>query len=103
MCELAPQKSHTAMGTLWNMSEGAVFILLTLFFRFVSKEWRWSVAIGILECLIGYTLLYLIVPESPKWQYDQGHYKNCYKTLQYMARFNKAGKHLPEQSKLMMI
>ena len=67
MCEVAPMSTHTAMGTLWNMSEGTIFIILTIYFRFISKEWRWSVAIGIVECLIGYTLLVFVVPESPKW------------------------------------
>ena len=67
MCELAPAKSHTAMGTLWNMSEGGVFILLTLYYRFISKEWKWSVAMGVVDGIIGYSLLLLVLPESPKW------------------------------------
>lgn len=96
MCEVAPASTHTAMGTTWNMLEGFVFIILTLYFRFISKEWRWSLVIGVVYGIVGYAILLLVLPESPKWQYDRGHYRDCYKTLQYMARFNKAGSHLPE-------
>ena len=81
MCEVAPASTHTAMGTAWNMLEGLVFIILTLYFRFISKEWRWSIVIGIIYGIIGYSILLLVLPESPKWQYDRGHYRDCYKTL----------------------
>ena len=75
MCELAPDKFHSAMGSYWNMTEGVIFIILTLYFRYISKEWRYSVIIGIIEGSLAYASLLLILPESPKWQYDKGLYK----------------------------
>jgi len=74
MIEMAPEKYHSLMGTCWNMSEGFIFIVLTFYWRFISKEWRWSVMIGMCECVIGYVILIFIIPESPKWLYDKGRY-----------------------------
>jgi len=86
--ELSPAKYADYLGTGWNISEGFVYIVLTIYFRYISKNWFWTIAFG--TFLQAFTLfnLYLFVPESPKWLYDQKRYLECQKTLRYMARRN---------------
>ena len=101
MIEMAPATHHSMMGTIWNMSEGFVFVILTLLFRFVSKDWRLSVTIGLEELVVGYLILAFVLPESPKWLYDKGRYKECSEALSSMAKINKIqNSQTPEISRL---
>lgn len=87
-CELAPSKHREAMGTIWNVSEGMLLIWLTLFFWFVSKDWKWTVAFGGALAAVCTFLVVVWFPESPKWLYKEKRYKECQKTLVYMAKIN---------------
>jgi len=69
------------LGTIWNMAEGVILIYLTIYFRYISKNWYpveiFSVAYGVVLTLI----LIFLIPESPKWLYDNKKYERCYYCL----------------------
>jgi MFS family permease len=88
MCEFAPQKHHTLMGTVWNCSEGAIFIYLTLYYYYISKEWVWTQVYGAATNVVTCILLFWI-PESPKYLYSEKRYKECVEVLQKMKKFNQ--------------
>ena len=46
MVEIAPLKYQNFMGTVWNMSEGMVYIYLTIYYRYISKNWVWTLVFG---------------------------------------------------------
>ena len=46
MTELAPERYRSTMGTIWNMCEGLTFIYLTIYFKFISKNWEWTFVFG---------------------------------------------------------
>ena len=68
--EIAPERYGSYLGTGWNMSEGMVYIYLTIYFRWISKDWWYTIAFGLVLQTI--TIVFLIVysRESPKWLYD---------------------------------
>jgi len=102
MIEMAPKSYHSIMGSIWNLCEGFVFIILTVYFRYISKDWRWSLVIGLCEFAIGYSILLFILPESPKWLYEKKRYKECQKALMYMSKFNHGKENFtPEITRLM--
>lgn len=45
--------------------------------------------IGLVEWVIGYSILLFWLPESPKWLYDKKRYVECQKVLLYMNKVNK--------------
>jgi hypothetical protein len=55
--------------------EAVVYILLTIYFRYISKNWIWSVFIGLILNLICTGLTIALIPESSMWLYDKKHYK----------------------------
>jgi len=38
--ELAPKWCAEYLGTIWNVSEGCNFIFLTIYYAYISKDWR---------------------------------------------------------------
>lgn len=45
----------------------------------------WAICQG----LLGFILMFCIMPESPKWLYSQGRYKECLKAMKLMAKINR--------------
>lgn len=43
---------------------------------------------GLVQAVLGLILLTMIIPESPKWFYEKGKYKECQKVLDGMAKKN---------------
>ena len=65
-CELSPEYSHKMLSTFMNVSEGVLYIYLTVFFRFINKHTWYSLIYGASNNLF-YLLLVPFIPESPKW------------------------------------
>ena len=80
-CEFAPELSGKTMGTMWNMQEGAIIIWLTLYYWFVSKNWKWPVLFGGIGMIIGATVIHFYLPESPKWLYEKKRFREVQKTF----------------------
>ena len=68
--------------------EALSIICLTLWYQFVDRSY-WLLQVF---ALIGkyLTILYLVIlmPESPRWSYTVGNFKEANSTIQYVARFN---------------
>lgn len=75
------------MGTIWNCSEGAIFIYLTIYYYWISKNWVWTQVYGAATNFVALFLLFWI-PESPKFLYSEKRFKECITTLQKMKKFN---------------
>jgi hypothetical protein len=75
------------MVTVWNCWEGSVFIYLTIYYYYISKNWVWTQWVGagfnVVACIL---LLWL--PESPKYLYSEKRYKECIDVLQQMKKVN---------------
>lgn len=73
--EFAPSSAHDYMGTVWNISEGAIYIYITLYYRFVSKNWKPVFVFALILNLFVWASVVFILPESPKWLYNKKKYK----------------------------
>lgn len=58
------------MGTVWNMNEGMVYIYLTIYYRYISKNWIPTLIFAISLQSLTILLIVLWVPESPRWLYN---------------------------------
>ena len=48
MIELVPREWGPFCCTFWNCTEGMVYIYLTIYYRFIDKDWRWTLVCGII-------------------------------------------------------
>jgi hypothetical protein len=75
------------MGSVWNCLEGLIYIYITVYYYYFSKDWIWTLLYAIfLNTLACFFLLW--VPESPKYLYSQQRFKECYHVLKRMKEFN---------------
>ncbi len=86
--EFVPKDSQSTIGTIWIVMEAVVYILLTIYFRYINKNWIWSVFVGLILNLVCTLLTIILIPESSMWLYDKKRYKECYQVIKYMAAFN---------------
>lgn len=86
--EFWPSENRTNIGTIWQMLEGSVTILMSLYFVFVSKNWFWLIFMAVIVTTPTMIYAYKTIPESPQWLYDQKRYLECYEVLSEMARYN---------------
>lgn len=74
-CEFAPEVSGKTFGTLWNMQEGSCIIWITLYYWFISRDWRWPILFAAIGMFIGVTIQLFYIPESPKWLYEKQRFR----------------------------
>jgi len=81
MCDFCPERTHTLVGAAWNVSEGLIYIYLTIYYRYINEYWLYPLILGLFQTLIAGLLILKFVPESPKWLYKKKRYKECYLVL----------------------
>lgn len=69
------------------MSESFIYIYLTIYFKYVSKEWFWTVAFGAFVNFLGLVFL-IFLPESPRYLFYKKRYAECEEVLRIMAKHN---------------
>ena len=66
MMELMPKSKQTIMGSIWNIFEGCIYVLATIYFWQISKYWLYYVLIGYLMQIFS-AIIILWIPESPSF------------------------------------
>lgn len=88
LLEFIPKKWQTPVSTLLLFADGSTMIFLSLYFRFVSKNWLWFQIFTLSLTTVAFIVI-LFAPESPKYLYSFKRYKESRRNLQYIARFNR--------------
>ena len=98
MLELMPTGHKAQVSSVWFCFMGSIYIQLTVYYKFVDKSWVWPMVYRMSTAIISMWLIYLYLPESPKWLYDKGEYSECHEAFKVMAQMN--GKELNIANKL---
>ena len=81
LLELVPSKMQTYVGTAMLFADGSTMIFLSLYFRFISKNWLWFQIFALSFTSLAF-LVSLIAPESPKYLFSYKKYKEARKSLE---------------------
>ena len=88
MSELVGAKYRTLYGTVWNISEGLIFIYATVYFWQISTQWFYFVSIGY-AVQIASVIMCMFLPESPVFLLSKGRTDEAEESFQQIARWNK--------------
>eukprot|EP00347_Sterkiella_histriomuscorum_P012127 403369790 len=87
LMELIPQNKQTLIGTLMNFADGLILILMSIYFRFISKNWMYYQICGLFATCLAF-IACLFIPESPKYYYSINKFDKSREVLDYIQRFN---------------
>lgn len=79
--------------------EGTIYIGLTFFWMKLNRSWRWTLALACVMNLVGIVLTMLLLPDSPKWYYENRRYKECLEAIKTMAQLNRSSHTIPPSDK----
>ena len=76
------------MGTTWNIGEGLIYLLLTIYFWVTTyASWIYPVLVGfIMQIYVMFTVF--AMPESPIWLLEKGKMKELEAAMRKIAKFN---------------
>ena len=87
MLELMPKHSRTSVGSLFGVMDSSIYLLATLYFWKVGKDWYFV-------CMMGYMLNLLsaiaswFIPESPSYLLETGKISELEQVMQTIATVN---------------
>jgi len=88
MYDSAPKRYHSIMNSIYFVLEIVTFVYQTLHYQNISSSFYGPHIFGLCQAIIGFSLLASLIPESPKWLYEKGKYKECQQVLDKMAKIN---------------
>ena len=88
LMEFAPKRYSGYLSTIWNIHDSLTTVWTILFYRYVNKNWHYTLYwCVILQSITIFNIIFFI-PESPKWLYDQKKWGELHKVMTYMAMRN---------------
>lgn len=75
MYDSAPKKYHSIMNSVFFTLEICTFIYQTLHYSNINQSFYGPQIFGLCQAILGFVLLTSLMPESPKWLYEKGRYK----------------------------
>jgi len=88
LLELVPTVWQTYVGTVLLIADGSTMIFLSIYFRYISKDWFWFQLFCIIFSTLA-TFACFLAPESPKYLYSYQRFKEARASLKKIARFNR--------------
>jgi MFS family permease len=88
MVEMMPKKAQTHVTSVWSVTEALVYLIATIWFWQVSKNWFWYCFIGYVWQMISVLGLFWM-PESPRWLVSVGKLDEARKAFTTIARWNR--------------
>ena len=84
LMELLPRHKHTLITTCWCVGEGSIYLLATVYFNSISKDWTPLGLLGYLMQVIA-MLGTFFIPESPALLMETGRTEEAKDSLEWIA------------------
>ena len=85
---MVPAPARSLVGCLCVSLDCMTMIYATIYFMFISQYSIYWEYFAVFQNLVALSLVLLYVPESPKWLYEKGRFKEAKDALMYLARRN---------------
>lgn len=86
--EISPDKYHEVMTLAVYIGDGLTFVISGLFVKYTRDVYLYLVLLSLLTvfCVV---LLWIFLPESPRFLYSKSRYEELYSNFAMIARMNK--------------
>ena len=88
LMEVLPKKAQTNVTSCWSVQEAAIYVVATIYFWKISKQWFWYCFIGYVWQLTSLVCLFWM-PESPRYLIKRGRTDEARKAFMQIARTNR--------------
>jgi MFS family permease len=76
------------MGSIWISCDSIILIAITIYYKFLSKNWKPVFIFALVLNIIVLAIVVLVLPESPKWLFNKKKLGEFKKAITKMAKFN---------------
>ena len=87
LMEVLPKKAQTNVTSCWSVQEAAIYVVATIYFWKISKQWFWYCFIGYVWQLTSLVCLFWM-PESQRYLIKRGRTDEARKAFMQIARTN---------------
>jgi MFS family permease len=85
--ELVDNKHKSIYATFFNLSEGLIYVITTIYYWKISSHWVYILSFGYFLCALSLMGSFFL-PESPVFLVNEGRLGEARKSFDYIARFN---------------
>ena len=86
--EMVPSASRPVVGCMVGMLDCMTMVYVTLYFMYFSHDSIYWEYFAVCQNIVAVSLVLLYAPESPKWLYEKGKFKEAREALIYLANRN---------------
>ena len=86
--EFVDKKHKNIYATLWNLSEGLIFVYATVYYWKIDRHWFYILSLGYFLNVLSVVGSFFL-PESPVFLINHGRLKEARKSLDYIGKVNK--------------
>ena len=61
----------------------------------LNYTWRWTIVLACFMNLTGILFTIILLPDSPKWLYENQRYGECIRAIKSMAKINRSRSVIP--------
>jgi MFS family permease len=96
MMELVPKRNQIFYASLYNIFEGSILLIATVYFWVISKDWFWFVMIGFALQVFNFIAIQFL-PESPRLLVELGRLDEARVAFEKIAKWNGKELHWDEE------
>ena len=86
--EMVPNHAKSFVASMVGMLDCMTMIYATIYFMFISHDSVYWEYFAVFQNIATILLVLMYVPESPKWLFEKGRFKEARETLMYLAKRN---------------
>ena len=86
--EMVPASARSVVGCMVGMIDCMTMIYATLYFMYISNDSVYWEYFAVCQNVAAVSLILMYLPESPKWLFEKGRFKEAKEALMYLANRN---------------
>jgi MFS family permease len=96
--ELMETRHKSSSCSVLNAINSSTMVVFGLYILFVSRDWFYIMLFMYLVAMVALAVIFIALPESPRWLLINGHHEQALTTFAYIADYNRSQFTIPSNA-----